>query len=415
MTQNTTSALLDLCEHDSGNYNNLIRIHGEQDLLIIDPTSKLPIYLPCSQLLIDYLERQSLHLREELEYTVNEMRMVSVFHLDMGILRNVYNELSGYLCSFFDCVRRIHKSIYVSIYYNWIDKVQSLYERILKTTIDQFLTLFDETERESVHHLHQMLHFIVRAFGEIGEIDHYRTHAELREIFVYIKAVFLNSHIEASKASYEMRKNEYFDCRLIPCDTNGIRGMVVDINNDLRKTKLGNVWSNTRSLPEADMAFALYNAQCSEQDFDELFCGTDLFMRSHNELEARIEAERNGDPVFLSTVDVQRLKDYLSPWILAYVTTQEKWYIVWCIMKYSLSMIRPEITLQQFADYMNFQFPDAEKKCSYNSVSRQANKSSHNKHLSQWNSNDPDLALARNLYDKLSKKDKYESFGRFAF
>ena len=119
------------------------------------------------------------------------------------------------------------------------------------------------------------------------------------------------------------------------------------------------------------------------------------------------EYERNGDPMFALWVDPFKLEDYLKPWIKANITTQEKWYIVWCLMKYTFEMIREGIDKNDFAARMKEMFPKAEKKCVVESFRKKETQLDHNRHFSKWSVKDPDYLIAQSLYEKMKNKNAY--------
>lgn len=111
--------------------------------------------------------------------------------------------------------------------------------------------------------------------------------------------------------------------------------------------------------------------------------------------------EQGRDPLFAAWVDPIKLEEHLHFWIEAKVTTQAKWYVVWCLMKYTFGIIKPEAKKQDFVKRMGLMFPDAPKKCDYESVKRRESKKNQNYHFSKWLETDLDYAMAKDLYEKL--------------
>ena len=50
--------------------------------------------------------------------------------------------------------------------------------------------------------------------------------------------------------------------------------------------------------------------------------------------------ERNSDSFFVNWVDHIKLEEKLRFWIKGNITSQQSWYIVWCLMKYTFHMVR---------------------------------------------------------------------------
>ena len=125
------------------------------------------------------------------------------------------------------------------------------------------------------------------------------------------------------------------------------------------------------------------------------------------------EYERQSDPFFVNWVDPVKLENKLKFWIKGNIDTQQKWYIVWCLMKYTFHMVRDDQDKNAFAARMNQMFPDAEKKCVVESFRKLETQKNHNRHFSEWlEGSDPDYHTAQVLYYKLEKRDGYmRSFG----
>ena len=152
----------------------------------------------------------------------------------------------------------------------------------------------------------------------------------------------------------------------------------------------------------------LVRKQASPEDFETLF----KFQGEHKMWEAEIartdEYERHGDPFFANWVDSVKLEEKLKFWIKGNITSQQSWYIVWCLMKYTFHMVRDNQDKAAFAARMNLMFPDAEKKCVVESFRKQETQKNHNHHFSEWlEGSDPDYHTAQDLYYKLAKRDEY--------
>lgn len=83
----------------------------------------------------------------------------------------------------------------------------------------------------------------------------------------------------------------------------------------------------------------------------------------------------------MNWVDPIKLEEKLKFWIKGNITSQQSWYIVWCLMKYTFHMVRDNQDKAAFAARMNLMFPDAEKKCVVESFRKQETQKNHNHHF----------------------------------
>ena len=111
----------------------------------------------------------------------------------------------------------------------------------------------------------------------------------------------------------------------------------------------------------------------------------------------------------MNWVDPVKLENKLKFWIKGNIDTQQKWYIVWCLMKYTFHMVRDDQDKNAFAARMNQMFPDAEKKCISESFRKMETQMNHNKDFMQWyKDSDPDYNTAFDLHLKLKDEKEYK-------
>ena len=112
---------------------------------------------------------------------------------------------------------------------------------------------------------------------------------------------------------------------------------------------------------------------------------------------------------FANWVDSVKLEEKLKFWIKGNIKSQQRWYIVWCLMKYTFHMVRDNQDKAAFAARMNLMFPEVEKKCVVDSFRKQETQKNHNNHFSEWLAeSDKDYSKAHELYDKLKKEEEYK-------
>jgi len=383
--------------------NSINHIYSKSDLFVRDAVTQQLVYQPCTELLyndfrdmVHHLHRNLVHASEELVYAIEK-------HITDSLLL-VYENLNFVLDQFITRIRALYKSMYVSLYRNYNDEVNHLYTDILKSDIVHFLTLTDQRNLASLTLIKQQLCLVDQAFLEISQINVIRTSDEMGVILVFLSEDYTETHGSIDDELYPSFRNAYFSQRFIPLNSSGLRHLLCDTLQDMRNTKLGHAWSVNQCASNAILAYELFKAQCDANDFADFFRNQAYAKRLQADLQKRIEWESTDHPLFLSWVDPERLHDYLWSWINVNITRQQEWYVVWSVMKYSMKMIRPNVTLQTFADYMIFMFPQAKVKCIYNSIVRPAARDDHEKHVSAWKKCDPDLKLATDLYQKLMQK-----------
>lgn len=176
--------------------------------------------------------------------------------------------------------------------------------------------------------------------------------------------------------------------------------------------KLCAYWNENYIQEEEDMeefVYILSKEKASPQEFETLFKYLGEYKMWEDEIAKADDYERHGDPFFVNWVDPVKLEEKLKFWIKGNIVSQQKWYIVWCLMKYTFRIIRDDQDKNAFADRMNLMFPDAEKKCISNSFRRMENIMNHNKDFAEWHKNtDPDYKITLTLYDKLKNTEEYK-------
>ena len=209
-------------------------------------------------------------------------------------------------------------------------------------------------------------------------------------------------------ADFSERQSRYRKDRQLPLDSQYLVRLLDETEQEFNQNALCSMWHECGSDIEY-FAFMLSDAKYNETDFDLLF----EYQAKCEMIKGMIADVRNSeqgrDPLFAAWVDPIRLEEYLNFWIKAKVKTQEKWYVVWCLMKHTFGIIKPEAKKKDFVKRMSLMFPDAPKECKYDSVRKQETQKNHNCHFSKWlEKEDPDYVMAKDLYEKLKKKEWYE-------
>lgn len=287
---------------------------------------------------------------------------------------------------------------------------------IINIPDEWFDNIPDDSEKISVlETIMSVLTQIAEAVGKIGSIIgdisivwRSREKSETFIIYSCMKKRYEEEYQEGMLADFSERHSRYREDRQLPLDSQYLVRLLDETEQEFNQNELCRMWHEWGDgIENFASAIAMRN-QYDKQDFDLLF-----------EYQAKCEmikgmiadvrsSEQGRDPLFATWVDPIKLEGYLQAWIEAKVTTQEKWYVVWCLMKYTFGIIKPDAYKNDFAERMGFMFPDAPKKCVVESFRKQEPKMNHNCHFSEWLKTDLDYAMAKDLYMKLKKKEWYK-------
>ena len=267
----------------------------------------------------------------------------------------------------------------------------------LKLSLDNLLTYIDQ---------------IKHTISALSHLEDFRSEHEKAIIYHYIKKQYddntLPKHLEK-----EVRKIQlYFEDRRMETNKANLSFQMNKIVEKYYPCSLCKVWYDIRYIedsPNEILACMLCQKQALPDDFNKLFMFQGEFENLRNAIAKADEFERLGDSFFANWVDPVKLEEKLSFWIKVNIDTQQKWYIVWCLMKYTFHMVRDDQDKAAFAARMNLMFPDAEKKCVVESFRKQETQKNHNHHFSEWlEGSDPDYHTAQDLYYKLKKMEDYK-------
>lgn len=248
---------------------------------------------------------------------------------------------------------------------------------------------------------------IVNIFNDIRNVSSSREKSETFIIYSFMKKRYEEERQEGVLADFSERQSRYRKDRQLPLDSQYLVRLLDETEQEFNQNELCRMWHEW-SAPIEDFASLIASGEHDEEDLDRLF----EYQAKCEMIKGMIADVRNSeqgrDPLFAAWVDPFKLKEHLRFWIDAKVTTQEKWYVVWCLMKYTFRIIKPEAKMKDFAERMGFMFPDAPKKCVVESFRKQEPKMNHNCHFSKWLKTDPDYDMAKDLYGKLENKERYE-------
>lgn len=445
----------ELPNNDCG-YNAELKIESEDDLLILDEATGVKKYTPVTQEDVTCFKREAEHLCKEILYAVDNFQRNIGKRKSLTYYYHIYQNLAEQLTDFLKFIHSLHKKVYISIYKSYDDEFMAIYTAVLENILNEFQTfakkhavyiqnveeyeqipgakeIFEQCEKQNTPAGIMFSEFETRyknfistglelamekAITTIHEISNdflalyrtriFRTDHEAVIIYRYIKRIFdeqtLPSHLEHVAKVQKRHLRE----RRIDITTLSLQKVMNDIEGKYNNYTLCSDWFEREEDEEEELVRTLVREQASPEDFETLF----KYQGEHKMWEAEIaradEYERHGDPFFANWVDSVKLEEKLKFWIKGNIKSQQRWYIVWCLMKYTFHMVRDNQDKAAFAARMNLMFPDAEKKCVVESFRKQETQKNHNRHFSEWlESSDPDYHTAQDLYYKLAKRDEY--------
>ena len=446
----------ELPNNDCG-YNAELKIESEDDLLILDEATGVKKYTPVTQEDVTCFKREAEHLCKEILYAVDNFQRNIGKRKSLTYYYHIYQNLAEQLTDFLKFIHSLHKKVYISIYKSYDDEFMAIYTAVLENILNEFQTfakkhavyiqnveeyeqipgakeIFEQCEKQNTPAGIMFSEFETRyknfistglelamekAITTIHEISNdflalyrtriFRTDHEAVIIYRYIKRIFdeqtLPSHLEHVAKVQKRHLRE----RRIDITTLSLQKVMNDIEGKYNNYTLCSDWFEREEDEEEELVRTLVREQASPEDFETLF----KYQGEHKMWEAEIaradEYERHGDPFFANWVDSVKLEEKLKFWIKGNIKSQQRWYIVWCLMKYTFHMVRDNQDKAAFAARMNLMFPDVEKKCVVESFRKLETQKNHNCHFSEWlEGSDPDYKIAQSLYEKLKKTEDYK-------
>ena len=437
-------------------FNLLLKINTAGDLLLTDEDTGDQVYAPINANDVVIYKRETDHLFNEINHAISEIKYYSDKHIRIDYLFYIYQTLEKEMSDYLNLVHTLHKKMYISIYKNYRDDILVIYREKLECALGDFEHLvchpietdsayfykFPNVKDLSVQagnnakvitydmirpclkemvssglklSLDNVLTYIDQIKHTISALSHledFRSVHEKAIIYHYIKKQYddntLPKHLEK-----EVRKTQlYFEDRRIETNKANLSIHMNRIVDKYYSCSLCKLWYDNRYLedtPNEMLVCELCQKQALPDDFNKLFMFQGEFENLRNAIARADEFERLGDSFFANWVDPVKLEEKLRFWIKGNIVSQQKWYIVWCLMKYTFHIIKDDQDKKDFEKRMNLMFPDAQKKCISESFRKLETQMNHNLHFANWlMDTDPDYSLARELYEKLKVIEEYK-------
>ena len=442
-------------------YGVRLKIKSEEDLFVIDEATGAKKYTPITKEDVALFKREAEHLCKEIQYAIEDIQWNTGKHKGLTYYYHIYQDLAEQLTDFLKYIHKLHKKVYITIYKSYDNELMAIYTEILEKVLNDIQTIarkhadylldvedygqmpcaediFKRWEKQEApagadlsnyeSHYKNFISsglklalektvatvtYIYREFTDLYKTRVLRTDHEAAIIYHYIKRRFDEHTLPAHLEHVAKVQKRHLKERRIDITTLSLQKVMSEVEGKYNNYTLCSVWFNNvedeeDEEDEKSLVRELVRKQASPEDFETLF----KFQGEHKMWEAEIartdEYERHGDPFFVNWVDSVKLEEKLKFWIKGNITSQQRWYIVWCLMKYTFHMVRDNQDKAAFAARMNLMFPDAEKKCVVESFRKQETQKNHNHHFSEWlEGSDPDYHTAQDLYYKLAKRDGY--------
>lgn len=448
-------------------YNDLLKINTEDDLLVMDEATGVRKYIPITMTDVNLFKREIEILCKEIQHVIDDSKWFAVKHHSLTHYFCIYQTLAEYLTDFLKTVHSLHKKVYITIYKCYDDEIMQIFTeslepifRELQVIVRKHLNFFpdldnyeqipDEQEifnqcetnenliapvafslfkpchenyistglTMAVKECLRLMDQISKDVLSIYQTRLKRSHHEGCIIYRHIKRMFDESSLSEHLLHVARVRKHHLESRRIGYNTESLRKVLDDTMGAYGNYKLCAYWNDNYIQEEEDMenfVYILSKEKASPQEFETLFKYLGEYKMWEDEIAKADDYERHGDPFFVNWVDPVKLEHKLKFWIKGNIVSQQKWYIVWCLMKYTFHIIRDDQDKNDFANRMNLMFPDAEKKCISNSFRRMENIMNHNKDFAEWHKDtDPDYKIAREFYDKLKKMNEYKRTFYFA-
>lgn len=424
-------------------YNDLLKINAEDDLLVMDEATGVRKYIPITMTDVNLFKREIEILCKEIQHVIDDSKWFAVKHNSLTHYFCIYQTLTEYLTDFLKTVHSLHKKVYITIYKCYDDEIMQIFTeslepifRELRVIVRKHLNFFPDLENYeqipdafslfkpchenyistgltmSVKECLRLMDQISKDVLSIYQTRLKRSHHEGCIIYRHIKRMFDESFLSEHLLHVARVRKHHLESRRIGYNTESLRKVLDDTMGAYGNYKLCAYWNDNYIQEEEDMeefVYILSKEKASPQEFETLFKYLGEYKMWEDEIAKADEYEHQSDPFFVNWVDPVKLEEKLRFWIKGNIVSQQKWYIVWCLMKYTFRIIRDDQDKNAFADRMNQMFPDAEKKCISESFRKMETQMNHNKDFSQWyKDSDPDYHTAFELHVKLKDEKEYK-------
>lgn len=443
-------------------YNANLTIKSEEDLLVTNEVTGERNYAPCNDKDIDSFSKATHYLRDDLQHAIVSLKWCIEKHSNVSRFFNIYQNLAELTADYLQQIHQLHRKIYISLYGAYDDKAMNVYNKELEQELKNFLKYPIHKQPEDFpfppastdlpcfsQEIHALCDFsepmqgyknfeefvgfyknfiitglkfsMEKTLHNLQAIDKdilalyqtriYRSKEEQLIIYRYIQKEYDEKNHDENISKFIKKLKEYFDDFQMDVNLDSLRKCLDKTNQSYENYRECNIWKDNRGQEDEEMealAYELSRLQTEKSDFERLFKYQEEYNWLTEKIKERKDLELHGDSFFAEWVDPYKLEEYLKFWIKAEINTQEKWYIVWCLMNYSFNMVKEGQSVKDFGNKMDFMFEKVEGvcKCKYESIRKPSN--SHSMEFSKWPKDDKDYPIAERLYEKLKQRNRYK-------
>lgn len=126
--------------------------------------------------------------------------------------------------------------------------------------------------------------------------------------------------------------------------------------------------------------------------------------------EVRVQDGNQSDSMMCGWVDVEAMRDILTPRLAYIITNKREWAALYCVMR-ELHIIPANTNMRRWALRMNELFDDAKVECSYESIRKLTN-GEHAAPIDDWDELDDLYSTASELMNLLCDRTRYRRIWR---
>ena len=341
-------------------YNDLLKINTEDDLLVMDEATGVRKYIPITITDVNLFKREIEILCKELQHVIDDSKWFAVKHNRLTHYFCIYQTLTEYLTDFLETVHSLHKKVYISIYKCYDDEIMQIFTESLEPIFREFqviarkhLNFFPDLENYeqipdaeeifnqcemnenlitpvtfslfkpchenyismgltmSVKECLRLMDQISKDVLSIYQTRLKRSHHEGCIIYRHIKRMFDESFLSEHLHHVARVKKHHLESRRIGYNTESLRKVLDDTMGAYGNYKLCAYWNDNYIQDEEDMeefVYILSKEKASPQEFENLFKYLGEYKMWEDEIAKADEYERQSDPFFVNWVDPVKLR-----------------------------------------------------------------------------------------------------------
>lgn len=270
-------------------YNDLLKINTEDDLLVMDEATGVRKYIPITITDVNLFKREIEILCKELQHVIDDSKWFAVKHNRLTHYFCIYQTLTEYLTDFLETVHSLHKKVYISIYKCYDDEIMQIFTESLEPIFREFqviarkhLNFFPDLENYeqipvtfslfkpchekyismgltmSVKECLRLMDQISKDVLSIYQTRLKRSHHEGCIIYRHIKRMFDESFLSEHLHHVARVKKHHLESRRIGYNTESLRKVLDDTMGAYGNYKLCAYWNDNYIQDEEDMEEFVY-------------------------------------------------------------------------------------------------------------------------------------------------------------